>query len=76
MPTDRELWLNKELSAAQAQVRALVEALWDTREAIRYTQEYVGDGLLPALEGWSWYEGIKAADAAIAAVAKEEIDAK
>lgn len=36
--------------------------LYDVQEQIRLTQEYVGDGLLPALPGWSWYDAIKLID--------------
>jgi hypothetical protein len=28
-------------------------------EAIRLTQEYCGDRLLPPVEGWSWYDAIR-----------------
>lgn len=30
------------------------------REAIRLTREYVGEAMLPAVEGWDWYDAIKA----------------
>ena len=30
------------------------------REAIRLTREYVGETMLPAEDGWTWYEAIKA----------------
>ena len=30
------------------------------REAIRLTREYVGPRMLPAVEGWSWFEAVKA----------------
>lgn len=30
------------------------------REAIRLTREYVGEPMLPALEGWTWFDAIKA----------------
>ncbi len=30
------------------------------REAIRLTREYVGERMLPALEGWTWFDAIKA----------------
>ena len=30
------------------------------REAIRLTREYVGDSTLPALEGWDWFDAVKA----------------
>lgn len=28
-------------------------------EALRLTQEYVGDEVLPALPGWSWYDALE-----------------
>ena len=30
------------------------------REAIRLTREYVGERMLPAVEGWSWFDAVKA----------------
>lgn len=30
------------------------------REAIRLTREYVGEPMLPALEGWTWFDAIAA----------------
>ena len=30
------------------------------REAIRLTREYVGYRMLPATEGWSWFDAVKA----------------
>ena len=30
------------------------------REAIRLTREYVGERMLPAVEGWSWFEAVAA----------------
>jgi hypothetical protein len=30
------------------------------REAIRLTREYVGEPMLPALPGWTWFEAIGA----------------
>ena len=29
-----------------------------TIEAIRLTREYVGEGLLPPIKGWSWYDAV------------------
>ncbi len=34
----------------------LVAALEQCVEALRLTREYVGEDLLPPLEGWSWYD--------------------
>lgn len=30
------------------------------REAIRLTREYVGEPMLPAVEGWSWFDAVVA----------------
>lgn len=30
------------------------------RQAIRLTREYVGERALPAVEGWDWFDAIKA----------------
>lgn len=32
------------------------EMIEDFSEAIRLTREYVGYGMLPAMEGWEWYD--------------------
>lgn len=29
-------------------------------EALRLTREYVGEDVLPAIEGWSWYDAMTA----------------
>jgi hypothetical protein len=44
--------LYKELSTAKLAISVL-------RQAIRLTQEYVGDELMPPLEGWDWYDALK-----------------
>lgn len=31
-------------------------------EALRLTQEYVGNFLLPPVEGWSWFDALKRYD--------------
>jgi hypothetical protein len=33
-------------------------AIEELTEAIRLTQEYVGDQLLPPKEGWSWFDAL------------------
>ncbi len=37
-------------------MKDLIEALEQCVEALRLTREYVGEEMLPALEGWSWYD--------------------
>jgi hypothetical protein len=37
--------------------------------AMRLTREYVGEETLPAIEGWSWFDWTKEAEAALAATA-------
>jgi hypothetical protein len=51
-------------SAAQNQEETL---LWQAREALRFTREYVGEDTLPAIEGWSWYDATVAIDRYLAA---------
>ena len=34
-------------------------------EAIRLTREYVGEEMLPEIEGWSWYDWTQKAKAAL-----------
>ena len=34
------------------------EAIHELTEAIRLTQEYIGDELLPRKEGWSWFDAL------------------
>ncbi len=34
------------------------KAIEEMTEAIRLTQEYVGDGMLPPLLGWSWFDAL------------------
>lgn len=36
-----------------------MSAIDDLADAIRLTVEYVGNGILPAIEGWSWYDALK-----------------
>ncbi|MFE1082460.1 hypothetical protein [Brevibacterium sediminis] len=40
-------------------VEQIVTAIDDLAHAIRLTVEYVGNDLLPAKEGWSWYDALK-----------------
>jgi hypothetical protein len=34
-------------------------AIHELCEAIRFTVEYVGNDMLPAVEGWSWFDALK-----------------
>lgn len=45
-----------------------LEALRECREAFRFTREYVGEDVLPAIEGWSWYDADKRAEEVLNAV--------
>lgn len=42
-------------TAARMGVEARVTEL---EEALRFTQEYIGDKLLPRIRGWSWYDAL------------------
>ena len=62
------------LAAAEARLakyEALEAAAYRAIEAFRLTREYVGEGLLPALPGWSWYDADEALQAALAALHTE-----
>jgi hypothetical protein len=52
---------DKELAA----VKQAVEALEKCRDGFEFTRQYVGSETLPAIEGWSWYDGDVAAKEAI-----------
>lgn len=45
------------LAAEEALANAL-RAVAELAEAIRLTREYVGEELLPPVEGWSWYDAL------------------
>jgi hypothetical protein len=47
----------------EADKYVLVDALWQAREALRLTREYVGEDRLPAIEGWSWFDATVLIDA-------------
>lgn len=49
-------------------MKQALEALKKCREGFEYTRQYVGYETLPATEGWSWYDGDIAAQAAISAL--------
>lgn len=44
---------------AEDECGALNTAVHDLARALRLTQEYVGDDLLPPIEGWEWYDALK-----------------
>lgn len=45
---------------------AILDLLWQAREALRLTREYVWPAVrLPAIEGWSWWDATVAIDAAL-----------
>lgn len=46
----------RELAAEYAERDALIARL---AEALRLTQEYVGDATLPALPGWEWFDALE-----------------
>lgn len=46
-------------------VAALEAALEQGIEAMRLTREYVGEDMLPAIEGWSWCDWVTTARAAL-----------
>ena len=48
----QRIYLTKIRAAVEQDVETLTEAL-------RLTVEYVGNGTLPAQEGWSWYDALR-----------------
>ena len=44
----------------------LLKACKQAVDALHFTREYVGEGLLPAIEGWSWYDATLALQTVIA----------
>lgn len=58
---DREYWVN-QARAAFAVFEAAQKPTGDEREALImalvHTVEYVGTDMLPAAEGWSWYDAL------------------
>lgn len=72
----RELHQENERLRAASPDERLREALADAERlatALRLTQEYVGDELLPPLPGWSWFDALNA-HAALAAADREAPD--
>ena len=56
----------EEVLVLAAATSELLEACKEAKEALHFTREYVGEAMLPAMPGWSWYDAICALDAAIA----------
>ncbi len=55
--TQSESWFLQGYNDGVAEAAGDIHML---REAIRLTREYVGDRTLPAVEGWTWFDAIKA----------------
>lgn len=49
-------------------------AVEELTEAIRFTAEYLGVGILPPIHGWSWYDALVKYAPEKAAVFKAEFD--
>ena len=47
----------------EARNKLLIEALEQCILAFHLTREYVGTEMLPAIEGWSWYDAVLKAEA-------------
>lgn len=45
----------------------MMACLYNAREALRLTHEYVGEAVLPATPGWSWFDAIEAIDTVLGA---------
>ena len=54
-----------DTDALLAEVERLQALAKQLADAIHFTQEYVGDGMLPWLPGWSWYDALKAYEAQV-----------
>jgi len=57
--------MQQESDKMEARVAALNAALAEGIEAFRLTREYVGESLLPRIEGWSWFDWCEKAAALI-----------
>lgn len=52
---------------AMSRVQELEAVLDEARTAIRWTREYAGEDMLPALPGWEWFDVTQKIDALIGA---------
>ncbi|MFJ3867890.1 hypothetical protein [Streptomyces nigra] len=48
-----------ERDQAQQRAERAEAAVAELAQAIRLTREYVGEDVLPAVEGWSWYDALR-----------------
>lgn len=44
--------------AMAEQLQGAVEAAAELAQALRLTQEYIGNEALPPIEGWSWFDAL------------------
>ena len=65
---DRYDDLEYEYSQLLKQREEWFTVMKQAREAFEFTRQYVGYHLLPALEGWSWYD----ADQALKTITEEQ----
>jgi hypothetical protein len=49
----------ERIIAAVQRAEQAEAALAELAQALRLTREYVGEDLLPAVEGWSWYDALR-----------------
>jgi hypothetical protein len=47
------------IAVRDEEVQQLRAAVAELAQAIRLTREYVGEELLPPVEGWSWYDALR-----------------
>lgn len=58
--------LRVQRDAALSRVAELTQLLGGVLVAFQLTREYVGEDVLPAIEGWSWFDCVRAIEAALA----------
>lgn len=54
-----------ELAQAIAALPKLYAACLRAEQAIHLTREYVGENILPEIEGWEWFDAMKQLQAAL-----------
>ena len=47
-----------DLTKDSVPLHQYLEVVEELTEALRYTAEYTGQGVLPAVEGWSWFDAL------------------